>query len=677
MAKMEPENIRNIALVGHSGSGKTMLSEALLFETKKIPKMGSVMAGTTVSDFDDDEKDLKYSVETTVLRTNFKGRELQVLDTPGSVDFIGGVIAALGCVEAAVITVCATKGIEVVTRKVFELTERMNIPRIFVITKIDGENARFQETLAAIKDVFAPTATCLSVPDVQSGPATKVFDLLSLDQNASDELKAEAESLRESIISADDALLEKFFEGEEISEAELQQVYQKALLTGSLVPVLATSAEKGLGIDALAGVITNFVPDPLSTTRQAINPQGEEESWSPKPDGPLTAQVFRVASDPFVGKVSYFRVYQGTLTSGSSVKLRGSQGAKNEKLGHIALPHGKEQIETQEITAGQIGVVSKVESLSVGDTLGDGPILKPSEYPKPMVELAVFPTKQGDETKLGANIRKIADTDPTFQFMHRKETNEFVISGMGDQQLRVILGRLKKRFNLEVGTKLPTIPYLETITAKAQGHYRHKKQTGGAGQFGEVYIEIWPLERGTGYEFEDAIVGGVIPGQFLPSVDKGVQAAMQKGPVAGFPVVDVHVKVYDGKSHPVDSKDIAFQLAGRGALYDAMEKAKPVLLEPWVEMEIVVPPKFMGDITGDLNSRRGRIQGMDIKGGMQVLHAMAPLGEVLSYSSQLKAITGGEGMYSLKSRVYEIMPQNEAAKVIQKVSQAKEEKEKK
>jgi len=674
MSRIKSNDIRNIALVGHSASGKSMLAEALLVKGKTRPQLGSIQDGSTISDFDEDEKELRYSVDPTVLRTSWRDKEIQIVDAPGSVDFIGGAIAALSAVEAAVITVCATKGIEVVTRKVYELTEKINVPRIFAITKIDGDHARFAETLAAIKETFAPTATCLSVPDTDSGPASAVHNLLTLGDDVSDELKNEAEQLKESIISADDALMEKYFEGEEISAAELEEVYQKALLTGSLVPVLAVSAEKDLGVDALLDAVTLFVPDPLSATCEVV--RGEEtESWSPDPAGPLAAQVFRVASDPFVGKLSYFRLYQGSLAGGTGVKVNGGQST--EKFGHVALPNGKDQQEVSELVAGQIGVVAKVEGLNVGDTLGDGPIFALPEYPQPMVELAVFPTKQGDESKIGTNIRKISDNDPTFSFEHRSETHEFVISGMGDQQLKVVLGRLKRRYNLEVGTRLPKIPYLETITAKAPGHYRHKKQTGGAGQFGEVYIEISPLTRGEGYVFENAIVGGVIPGPFIPSVDKGVQQALAKGPVAGFPVVDVAVKVYDGKHHPVDSKDIAFQLAGRGAFYDAMEKAKPVLLEPWVEMEIVVQSQFMGDITGDLNSRRGRIQGMDVKGDMQVLNATAPLAEVLSYSSQLKAITGGEGMYSLHGRVYEIMPQNEAQKVVQQVEQAKEDKDKK
>lgn len=638
-----------------------MLAEAMLFKGGEITRLGKVSDGTTVSDFDVDEKEGKKSFYSAILHTAWKGRDINILDTPGSADFIGQVYGALSVVELALLTVNAAAGIEVGTRKAWELVKQQGCACMFVVTRMDAEHARFDEVVSALQETFGPACTPLMLPIGSGSNFRGVVNLLhpgDVPDAMQEQVETQRGVLMETLIAGDDALLERYLEGETILPAELERVFTPALAERTVVPILCCAPEQDRGVSELLDILAAYVPSPAYAKRQILTSEGGVEEYSVDPEGPLSAQVFKIMSDEFVGKVSFIRVFEGVLKAGDTVVL--ANAGRGVKLPKLFRPQGKEQKEINEAEAGAIVATAKVEELHVGDTLvatkEQRPFAMP-RYPIPMVARAVEPKTRGDEAKISEGLRRLAEADPTFQVEMNQQTKELVISGIGEQHIGLMLNRLQRR-GVQVTTKLPKIPYRETISGKADVRYRHKKQTGGAGQFAECAIRIEPNERGAGYEFIDKIFGGVISQPFRQSVDKGVQDKMMEGIIAGYPVVDLKVELYDGKEHPVDSKDIAFQIAGREAVKEAVLKASPVLLEPIVKMEVIVPSKYMGDITGDISSRRGRVSGMESLGDLQVVRAEVPLAEIQQYSAFLQSVTGGEGSYTIEFLRYEVVPQH-------------------
>lgn len=665
MARQEPHEVRNVALVGHTGTGKTMLAEAMLLAGGSIRQLGKIEDGTTVSDFLPEEKESGRSVNLGALHTRWKGKKINVLDAPGYADFAGQAVMGLAVVESALIVVSASRSVEVTTRKMWERTVEEGVVPVFVITGLDSEEAKFDEVVEALRSAFGRPCAPVTVPRGAGRAFQGVANLLSA-PDLSEEEAARRQSLVESAVSSSDELLEKYLEGEEIGQPTIEAALKDAVIKGEFVPVLCVCAPSGAGVEDLLEFIVRFLPGPLEA-RPALAPaeDGSERRLEPSPGGPLTARVFKVMSDDYVGKVSFFRVYSGALRAASGVYVEGAGGPhKAPKLYRF---QGKEQEEIQACLAGDIAATAKVEALGLGLTFWDearGVPLAPVRLPKPMVERAVSPKSRGDEGKISDALRRLSDEDPSFTRRQDPQTKETVIAGMGERHIKIMLDRMKRRFNLEVTTRPPKIAYRETIASTADIRYRHKKQTGGAGQFAECAIRVEPAPRGEGYEFVDKIVGGSIDQPFRPSVNKGIQARMAEGIIAGYPVTDLVVQLYDGKTHPVDSKDIAFQIAGRMAIREAVLKANPVLLEPIVNMEIVVPARFTGDITGDISARRGRILGMEALGDMQVVKAKVPAAEVQTYSSQLQSLTAGEGYFTMESSHYDIVPQHITQEII-------------
>ncbi|MCC8190663.1 MAG: elongation factor G [Planctomycetes bacterium] len=662
MAKHSSADIRNIVLCGHAGAGKTMLAEAMLFKAKVVTRLGSIADGTTVSDYEKEEKEYQYSLSPSLMHVSHAGKEITVIDTPGQVDFQGGMISGMSAADTAVICVNAQRGVELMTRKAWDLANRYGLGKMIMITRLDGENVNVQEVLAGIQKAFG--AKCVPVVvNRGEGGALAGIEPAMID-NPQGEAADYKQAAIENAVEADDALMEKYMETMEISGEELAAVMPKAILAGSVVPVLMSSADKDMGITEFMDFVAAYAPSPLDSRRTLVK-EGSEETTTLVPDenGPVLAQVFKVVSDPHVGKLSFMRVFSGKLESKSQVNV--SSTGKAEKIAQLFRAQGEKREDVAEAITGDIVGVAKVDNLHIGDTLyatGDWRF-EALPFPHPMTGLAVAPKNRGDEQKMGTNLHRLCEEDPTFIFQRNDQTGEQVTSGMGQVHLDVMLSRLKTRYAMELDTKPPRIPYLETVTKEAEGSYRHKKQSGGAGQFGEVHLRIKPNDRGKGFEFVNAIVGGVISGPFIPSVEKGVKKALEKGPVAGYPMVDVIVELFFGKEHPVDSKDIAFQIAGEMGFKEIVEGTKPVLLEPIVNMEIAFPAQYFGDISGDISSRRGRPTGTDQMGDMQILKAQVPLAEVADYGSTLKAITQGEGSYTMELSHYDPVPANIAQQV--------------
>jgi len=660
------EEIRNVAIAGHSGSGKTMLVEALLLKGGVLNRLGQVTDGTTASDYDIDEKDAQKSYYSAILHTYWKGRDLNILDTPGSLDFIGQLYGALSVVELALITVNAASGIEIGTRKAWELARQQGVPCMFVVTRMDAEQADFDGVVDDLKETFGNACTPLMLPIGSGAGFEGVVNLLhpsDVPDTLEDMVEEQRGELMESIISGDDELLERYLEGEEISSGALEEVFTQVLVDGTIVPILCCASEADLGIAELLDLLAAYAPGPAYAKKE-VEVEAGVEDYQLDVEGPFSAEVFKTISDEFVGKISFIRVYSGSLKSGDTVIQ--AQSDKSVKLGKIFRPQGREQQDISVAGPGAIVATAKVDELHIGDTLsstkGCQSFVTP-KYPLPMVARAVNPKSRGDEAKISEGLRRLAESDPTFRVEMNPLTKELVISGVGEQHINLMMNRLQRR-GVAVTTKLPRIAYRETIAGKAEVRYRHKKQTGGAGQFAECAIRIEPNDRGDGYAFVDKIFGGVISAPFRQSVDRGIQEKMLEGIMAGYPVVDLKVELFDGKEHPVDSKDIAFQIAGREAIKEAVMKAQPVLLEPIVKLEVLIPSKYMGDITGDISSRRGRVIGMDGLGDLQVVHAEIPYSEVQQYSAFLQSVTGGEGTYSVEFLRDEVLPQHLVESVI-------------
>jgi len=664
------KDIRNVSLCGHADAGKTSLAEAMLFKAGVTTRQGRVPEKNTVSDFDPDEQDREHSIDTSILHLDWKGKRINLLDAPGRPEFYGKTIEALAAVETVAIVINASAGIGINARRCWLRAEKLGLGRVIVINKMDHENLDPPTLLAELREAFGERLIPANVPVGHGTGFTGVVPTLVLPGDIPAEVADEArevhESIMEAVIEADDDMLERYLGGEEIAPDELANVVAKAIATGTVVPVLYTSAEKSVGVDEFMDFLAGSVASPEGPINRTIY-QGKEgeEPIEKVSDSPLVGQVFKTMTDDYVGKICFIRVFSGEIKAEGSI--HNPQTGKSEKVKEIFTMQGKEQEHTPALIAGDIGAIPKLETLSIGDTVcSDAEVCRMArpDFPLPMVSLAVEPKSRGDEGKIGQSLARLAEEDMTFRPERRSDTRQLVVSGMSTLHLNVMLARMKRRFNVEVDTKLPRIAYRETLTGTGAARYRHKKQTGGAGQFAEVHLRVETQERGVGFEFANEVVGGNIPHQFIPSCEKGIRAVLDGGVIAGYPMVDVKAIVYDGKHHPVDSKDIAFQIAARNAFKEAVRAAKPVLLEPVMIVEILIPSEKMGDISGDLNSRRGRILGMDTVAGMQLIKAQAPQSELQSYAADLQSMTGGEGSYTMKFSHYEVVPSHIADKII-------------
>ena len=680
MAEVQTEQIRNIVLLGNSGAGKTLLAEAMLHKAGMITRLGTPEEGNTTSDFEPEEKDRQASIFTSVLNLNWKGVHVNLLDSPGYADFIGSALWAMEATDTAVLVLNAASGVDIHARRLFQAATDQKMARFVVVNRADGENVDLERLVGQIREALGPQCRLLAAP-VGQGPAftgvVNVFDKTEGAGALMDVASAHGE-LVESVVEADEAMMERYLGDETISPEELAGTFTKALQAGTLVPILYTSARKELGVEELMDVLVRFSPNPRQArpriARKGAAADAPEVVLQADPKGPLCAQVFKVVADPYVGKVSYLRIFSGTLLSDSPARV--GDDRRETKFGTMLRVQGKDTQPISQAVAGDIIGVSKLDDLSIGRSVSSGPdaLLMPEPpMPVPMYSLALQPKTRGDEQKISESLAKVLDEDTTLKTTRDRQTNELVVSGMGDIHLTTLLARLRRRYQLEVDTKPPKIPYRETITIKADGHYRHKKQTGGAGQFGEVYVRVEPKQRGEGFEFVDDTFGGSIPKQFLPAVEKGVREALEQGVIAGYPFQDVLVAATDGKSHAVDSKEVAFKIAGRMAFKDAVLKARPVILEPHVNMSVTVPDAYLGAITGDLNSRRGRIMGMEAgAAGAQTIKVQVPLAEVSQYNTQLRSITGGQGTYTMEFSHYESVPAHIQQAIIDSAAKAKE-----
>ncbi|MBF0217567.1 MAG: elongation factor G [Candidatus Omnitrophica bacterium] len=677
------KDIRNVVIISHSGEGKTTLVENLLFKGGAISRKGTVSEGTTVSDYNEDEKERKNSINMSASFYEKDGIKVNILDAPGFLDFMGEVVSGIAAADAVILLVESVGGIKVGTTKFWKLAQEKNLPAIIVVNKMDKENADYDKVLEDIKGKLCNNAVAVGMP-VGAGPEFKgIVNLLTkegIDRLSGDD-KAKAASLSakliEGVAESNDALLEKFLEAGTLSDDEFSRTFREGVVTGKIVPVLPAAAEKGIGVEMIMQMIKDYFPSPLDVPGSLTSPlhEGEEpQTIACKKELPFAAQVFKTISDPFAGQISIFKVKSGSVIINQTVKNAKNGGA--EKLGHLSFMRGKTLLETDSVIAGDIAAVAKLKDSHTNDTLCDekhplcfGEI----SFPQPAVSVSLKPKSRGDEDKISGALQKLTAEDQTFRSVRDPQTNELVVSGMGDLHLKSMINRMRARYHVEVEIGTPKVAYKETITGKGDSQYRHKKQSGGAGQFAEVWLRVEPGARGSGYEFVDEIVGGAINKSLLGSTEKGIAKAVSEGVIAGYPVVDVKVTVYDGKMHPVDSKDIAFQIAGAHAFKQAFEKAHPVLLEPIMHVDLTIPKENTGDITGSLSPRRGRVIGMGSEGDMELVTAEIPLEEMYKYANELKSITGGRATYTMTFSTYEVVPPNIAQHVIAANKKAKEE----
>ena len=639
---MDVQNKRNFILLGHAQSGKTTLSENLLYFCKAITRKGTIADGTTVSDYSFDEIERKNSINSSFLYCDYKDYRVQIIDTPGYADFFGEVISGIRAVDSAVIVVDAASGVEVGTERAWQLLEETNLPCIIFINKLDKEGTDADKALIDIKDRLskkAVTITSLDAPD-----------------------------LVETIAESDDKLLEKYLEGTKLTTEELTRGLRQAVIKRNIFPVVSGSAMNEKGIEELLNDIIAYCPSPIERPKvEASDPKNAEVKKEIifKEDGPFSAFVFKSISDPYVGQLSLLRVFSGALLSNTG--FYNANKRTKERIGQIYLLQGKEQRGIDAASCGDIVAIAKLKETVTSDSLceeKDQILFDPLVFPEPAISASVKPKSRQDEDKISGALSKLACEDPTFKVTHDPQTKEMIISGLGDQHLSVMIVRLKKRFNVEVELGTPKVSYKETITKSVKVQGKFKRQSGGRGQYGDCWIEVGPLERGKGVEFIDKIFGGAIPRNFIPSVEKGVVQACLEGAVAGYPIVDMCVRLVDGSYHEVDSSDMAFQIAGSMALRKAVMAAGPVLLEPIMDVEVVIPEESLGGITGDINSRRGRIMGMEVRGRSQVLKAQVPLSEMFTYANDLRSITGGRGMYTMRYSHYEEVPHKIALNII-------------
>lgn len=688
MKEYATHQLRNIVLLGHGSSGKTSLTEAMLFTSGAINRMGRVEDGTTVSDFDEEEIRRRISLSLTLIPVEWGGCKLNVLDTPGYLDFIGEVISGIRVADLALVLVDAVGGVEVGTELVWTYAEQQQLPRMVLVHKMNRENADFSRALASLRNAFSgKNFIPLQLPIGSQADFAGVVDLVKMKAYMGPEgkladipadMRGEAEEARVALVEAaaegDDELIVKYLEGEELTEEEIQRGLRAAILKGSVIPVLAAAATANIGTRALLDTLVAFAPSPADRgPAKAETPSGEEVELVPSDTEPVAALVFKTTADPYVGKLTYFRLYSGALDP--DTRLWNSRANAEERLSTLYVMRGKEQILIPRLHAGDIGAVAKLSETVTGDTLCDRsrPVKIPGPvFPHPLFAVAVRPKSKADQAKMAPTLTRICEEDPTLHWRQEPGTRETILEGMGEAHVEIAVRRMENRFGVAVETSIPKVPYRETITRVHSDYYRHKKQTGGAGQFAEVHMRLEPLPRGAGFEYGWEVFGGAISSSFQPSIEKGIRQVLESGVLAGYPVVDVRAVVYDGKEHPVDSKDIAFQIAGREAFKKVMLGAGPVLLEPIYKFTITIPEEFTGDVMGHLNTKRARVLGMEQSGGKSTITALAPLAEMQRYATELRSMTQGRGIFWMEFDHYEEVPPHLAQAIIEEARRERE-----
>ena len=694
MGTRKPEDIRSIALISHGGAGKTTLNESFLFDAGQISRIGRIEDKNTVSDFDSEEQKRGISISTALSTIPYKNKTLYVLDTPGFADFVGEQRCAMRVADGALVLVNATAGVEVQTQSVWEFAETFETPAIFFISKLDRENTDFDEVVEDIRENISDRATPLFLPigkELQfkglvnvltgksytyKGDGTKEFTEGEVPADMADAVAAARETLVERAVEADDELMMRYLDGEEIPQEELLAVLRKAVCSRTIYPVIPGSATANIGIMQLMDVIADYMPSPKDMLRRAALKGEEVVNIPPDENGHFLGFVFKVMVDPYVGKLSFVKVFSGHLTSDQPI-YNVTQD-QEERISSFRQMKGKESVEIKEIILGDIVAIPKLESAIAGDTLGTkGEVLqfRPIKFPKPVYSVAVLPKSRADEDKLGNAITKTLKEDRTLSFVKDPETNDAVLSGMGDMHLDIMLSKIKERYKVDLETRTPKVPYRETIKKKASAQGKHKKQSGGRGQYGDVWFELAPLEKNAGIQFIDRVVGGAVPKNFIPAAEKGLRESAAKGFLAGFPATDFSCAIFDGSYHDVDSSEMAFKIAASLAFKKCMEQAMAILMEPVMNVEVRVPEDCLGDVMGDFNSRRGRIMGIDSEGKLQIVKAQCPLSEMFRYAIILRSMTSGRGSFSMEYSHYEEVPADIAKKVIDQAAKDKVEEE--
>ena len=672
--------IRNVVLLSHQGAGKTSLTESMLFSSGAIQRLGSVEDGTATSDYDPLEVERHMGINLSLLPFEWQGVKLNLIDTPGYADFMGEVRSGLRVTEGAIVVICAASGVEVGTEQMWGDAEKANLPRLIFVNKMDRDNADFFATLEGIQTKLSPRCLPLQLPIGSQSDFQGIVDLVTMkayigatsqEAEIPPTLQEQAEASREKLVEAavevDDELINKYLKGESINNEEIFAAIKKSTIAGKLVPVFVASALKGIGIQQVLNGICHYLPSPEE--KDAIVAKnvstGNQEEVKPNAESPLAGLVFKTSADPYVGKLSYFRIYSGVISSNSQVWNANKNNM--ERIGQLFTMLGKNQQTVPQVTAGDIGAVARLSLTTTGDTLcaREHPVILPGiEFPKANFSMAIQPQEKTDLDKMSTVLPRICEEDPSLQTRREADTNEFIISGVGDNHLEIVREKIRRKFGVEVRLDLPMIPYKETITMSTKAEYKHRKQSGGHGQYGHVLLELEPLPRGGGFEFAKKIVGGAIPQNYIPSVEKGVNEAKQEGVLAGYPVVDVKVSLYDGSFHAVDSSDIAFKIAGAQALKKGLSQGQPVLVEPIMNLTITVPEMYTGDITSDLNTKRGRVLGMNPGNGINVIEAQAPYAELLRYALNLRSLTQGRGSFVMGFDHYEEVPAHLSQKII-------------
>jgi len=675
MNKYKTEDLRNISIVGSGSTGKTQLAEAILFSAKATDRLGKVDSGNTICDYNPDEIERKISINSAIAFCEWKDKKINIIDTPGYTDFVGEVIAAISVVETCILNVCAVNGVEVGTEKSWEYIRKNEKPAVIFINRMDKENANFDKVLESLKGKLTSNIAPISIPIGSGNEFRGVIDLLTgkamiegkeaeIPAGMVAKAKEYGEKLVEVVASSEDVLIEKYLEGQELSQEEKKRALKKGITEHKIVPVLCGSGLENVGILQLLDFLVEYAPWPMEI-------EGEVRT---DPNGPFSALVFKTFSEPHLGIINYLRIYSGRISTGSDV-INNTKNS-SERLGQIAFPRGKMRIEVKEAEAGDIIAVVKLKDTGTNEVLCDPKnraSLPGIDFPEPVVEMAVYPKSKGEEEKIANALSTAIREDCTLKFEMNKETKEMILSGMGSLQLEIMSRRVKARYGVELELRRPRIAYKETIRATAEVQGKYKRQSGGRGQYGDCWIRTEPLERGKGLEFVNKIFGGAIPSQYIPAVEKGVRQSMERGVVAGYPVVDIRVTLYDGSFHEVDSSNLAFEIAGSMALRKGVEQAQPFILEPIMEVEVIVPEEFMGSVMGDLNSRRGRVLGMSREGKKQVIKALVPQGELFNYSTDLRSLTKGSGEHKMKFSHYDEVPPNISQPLIDAYQKAKEE----
>lgn len=672
--------IRNVVLLSHQGAGKTSLAEFILFTSGAIQRLGNVKDGTTTSDYDPLEVERHMGINLSLLPIQWQEMKLNLIDTPGYADFVGEVRSGLRVSEGAIIVICAASGVEVGTEQMWNGAEKANLPRLIFVNKMDRDNADFLSTLKGIQAKLSPKCLPLQLPIGSQSDFQGIIDLVTMkayigtdsqEAEIPSALRKQAEASREKLVEAvvevDDELINKYLGGEPINNEEIFAAIRKSTIAGKLVPVFAGSALQGIGIQQILNSICSYLPSPEE--KDAVIAKnvstGNQEEIKPNSESPLSGLVFKTSADPYVGKLSYFRIYSGVISSNSQVWNANKNSM--ERIGQLFTMLGKNQQTVPQVAAGDIGAVARLSLTTTGDTLctREHPVILPGiEFPKANFSMAIQPQAKTDLDKMSTVLPRICEEDPSLQTHREADTNEFIISGVGDNHLEITREKIRRKFGVEVKLDPPMIPYKETITISTKAEYKHRKQSGGHGQYGHVLLELEPLPRGGGFEFAKKIVGGSIPQNYIPSVEKGVNEAKQEGVLAGYPVVDVKVSLYDGSFHAVDSSDIAFKIAGAQALKKGLSQGQPVLVEPIMKLTITVPEMYTGDITSDLNTKRGRVLGMNPSNGINVIEAQAPYAELLRYALNLRSLTQGRGSFVMEFDHYEEVPAHLSQKII-------------